>query len=381
MDQMPLVSIIINNYNYERFLAEAIESALQQTYRNTEVIVVDDGSTDASSAIIASYGGRIMAVLKKNGGQASALNAGFTRSHGDIVIFLDADDVLLPHIVERVATIFSAQPDLAKVQYRMAVIDGTGKRTGAIKPPQHLQMPTGDFRHVLEFYDDMIWQSTSGNAFAARVLRHIFPVPEDDYALGADYYVSNLPLLFGTIHSFNEVGACYRVHRSPGSNNNNRHTAQGLLKHTRRVIRQTWQTHNYLRAVAEAHGFSNYRRGAAEVTSVPFLARRMISLKLDPLQHPVKQDRLLPLFWLGVMASIRRTQLSLTVRIVYVAWFVAMLLAPRPLAQRLGATYAHVTMRSRFNNLLRALQAMQLKAPRSATRAQSEVVKGTKADM
>src|SRR5437764_1069566 len=91
---MPDVSVIINNYNYGRFLAEAIESALSQTLPATEVIVVDDGSTDNSPEVIGRYEGRIRSIMKSNGGQASALNAGFGASSGDVVIFLDADDVL-----------------------------------------------------------------------------------------------------------------------------------------------------------------------------------------------------------------------------------------------------------------------------------------------
>ena len=82
LDRLPLVSIIVNNYNYERFVAQAIESALQQTYSPVEVIVVDDGSVDHSREIIQGYGGRIQPVLKENGGQASALNAGFAASRG-----------------------------------------------------------------------------------------------------------------------------------------------------------------------------------------------------------------------------------------------------------------------------------------------------------
>src|SRR6267378_3563523 len=68
----------VNIYDYERFLRGAIDSALNQTYRNTEVIVVDDGSTDGSLEIIASYGQRIIPLVKGNGGQNSALNAGFS---------------------------------------------------------------------------------------------------------------------------------------------------------------------------------------------------------------------------------------------------------------------------------------------------------------
>jgi glycosyltransferase involved in cell wall biosynthesis len=71
--RQPLVSVIINNYNYGRFLGEAIDSVLNQTYQRTETIVVDDGSTDNSREIIAGYGDRIIPVLKANGGQ----NSGF----------------------------------------------------------------------------------------------------------------------------------------------------------------------------------------------------------------------------------------------------------------------------------------------------------------
>jgi glycosyltransferase involved in cell wall biosynthesis len=117
------VSIIINNYNYGRFLKEAIDSTLNQSYPKTEVIVVDDGSTDNSRQIIANYGQRIIPVLKHNGGQASALNAGFAHSHGEVVIFLDADDILLPETVQRVVDIFQGNPDIARVQYRLEIMD------------------------------------------------------------------------------------------------------------------------------------------------------------------------------------------------------------------------------------------------------------------
>src|SRR5687767_6151914 len=86
----PLVSIIIDNYNYARFLPAAIDSALGQTYPNTEVIVVDDGSTDTSREVIRSYGGRVVPVLKENGGMMSAYNAGFSVSRGEVVVFLDS---------------------------------------------------------------------------------------------------------------------------------------------------------------------------------------------------------------------------------------------------------------------------------------------------
>src|SRR5713226_4036240 len=96
MPATPLVSIIITSYNYGRFLTECIDSALSQTHRPTEVIVVDDGSTDHSSDIIRGYGDRIRATLKPNEGPASSWNLGFTQSRGEFVLFLDSDDALLP---------------------------------------------------------------------------------------------------------------------------------------------------------------------------------------------------------------------------------------------------------------------------------------------
>ena len=92
----PLVSVIIGNYNYGRFISEAIESALNQTYKNFELIVVDDGSTDNSREIIESYGDKLTAIFQENGGQGRAFNAGFAVSKGEIICFLDSDDYYYP---------------------------------------------------------------------------------------------------------------------------------------------------------------------------------------------------------------------------------------------------------------------------------------------
>src|SRR6266446_7065204 len=96
------VSIVIVNHNYARFLKQAIESALAQTYADTEVIVIDDGSTDDSSEVIRSYGNLIIAVLKNNAGQLSCYTRGLAVSTGDLVLYLDADDYLHPHCVSEV---------------------------------------------------------------------------------------------------------------------------------------------------------------------------------------------------------------------------------------------------------------------------------------
>ncbi len=101
-----LVSIIITCYNHDKYVAQAIESALNQAYPTKEIIVVDDGSTDRSATIIAAYGNAIVSLYRSHAGQCSASNAGFARSRGNIVIYLDSEDYFLPGAVESLAEPF-----------------------------------------------------------------------------------------------------------------------------------------------------------------------------------------------------------------------------------------------------------------------------------
>jgi glycosyltransferase involved in cell wall biosynthesis len=209
----PLASIVIDNYNYERYLGSAIESALNQTYAQLEVIVVDDGSTDRSREIIAGYGHRIVPVLKDNGGQASAFNAGFRASHGDLVCFLDADDSLLPTAMERSIGRYAAA-DIAKVHWPLLIIDEQGVETGDRYPEQPL--PAGDLRDALIRTGPTPYLNppTSGNAWSRSFLNKVLPVPEDEFRLGADAYLLTLAPLYGPLASVTEPQGCYRIHAS-----------------------------------------------------------------------------------------------------------------------------------------------------------------------
>jgi glycosyltransferase involved in cell wall biosynthesis len=123
------VSIIINNYNYGHFLGAAIDSALAQSYAHTEVVVVDDGSTDDSREVIAGYGDRIRSIMKTNGGQASAFNAGFAASEGDVICLLDSDDFFYPNKVEQVVKAITAYPDVRWVFHPICRIFQDGRTT------------------------------------------------------------------------------------------------------------------------------------------------------------------------------------------------------------------------------------------------------------
>ena len=106
MSDKPLVSVVITNYNYGGFLRAAVQSAIDQSYRPLEVIVVDDGSTDCSRAVLRSFGGQITTILQDNRGQARAFNAGVLAARGELVCLLDADDVWVRDKVEVVVSAY-----------------------------------------------------------------------------------------------------------------------------------------------------------------------------------------------------------------------------------------------------------------------------------
>jgi glycosyltransferase involved in cell wall biosynthesis len=177
MNSKPLVSILINNHNYGRFVSQAIESALAQTYERIEIVVVDDGSTDDSLEVIGRYSHHVRVVAKENGGQASAFNAGFAASKGEIICFLDSDDLFIPEKVRCVVESLDRHPQAGwcfhrlrmfgpdtgnrasiKVRSRFGELDGR-RATAAGKPPF---LPT----------------ATSGLSFRRDTLTRILPMSE-----------------------------------------------------------------------------------------------------------------------------------------------------------------------------------------------------------
>jgi glycosyltransferase involved in cell wall biosynthesis len=206
----PLCSVIITNYNYAQYLSAAIESALDQTYAKVETIVVDDGSTDNSVDVIERYRERVRLVRKANGGQASAMNRGFAASSGDVVFFLDADDMLLQDTVERVVATW--RPEVAKLHFRLQKVlpDGT-PADGAFLPP-YGRLPSGDLNAMVRQFGFYPSPPTSGNAFARWYLTRILPMPEDEHRTFADTMLIGPAPLLGEIAAVDGIGGFYRMH-------------------------------------------------------------------------------------------------------------------------------------------------------------------------
>jgi hypothetical protein len=346
-----VVDIVINNHNYGAFLEEAIESACRQTHERVNVLAVDDGSTDDSREILARYGDRIGLILQENGGQAAALNAGMERCRGDVVIFLDADDVLRPEAAARVAAAFAADEGVSKVQFRMETIDSRGRPTGELKPAGHLPLPNGDVREAeLAYPYDLVWMATSANAFRAEAVRRILPIPQREYPVtGADWYLVHLTALLGRVVSLDSVGAGYRVHGA----NSYELTADRLdLDHLRQAIGFAASTSRELLRLAGELELARPER----ILSIADLANRMASLKLDPARHPIAGDRATGLLADAVAAVRRRQGVSLAMKATFVAWFAAMAASPRGLARRLAELFMFPERRRSLNRLLGRLQ-------------------------
>jgi Glycosyl transferase family 2 len=243
MTHAPLVSIVINNYNYGPYLSQAIESALAQAYPNIEVIVIDDGSTDGSFDVLRSFAGRPVRVLTKpNGGQASSLNVGFSMSAGDFVCFLDSDDALLPTAIAEARA--HAAGNVVKVHWPLFEVDANGARTGRIRPDARLSH--GDLRAtvVANGPEAITYPPTSGNLWARSFLARVFPLPEAEGFRfgGSDTYLSNLAPLYGLVTSVEQPQGVYRVH---GKNN------YSSLRFEAKLKQNLWGFEQCCRALAD----------------------------------------------------------------------------------------------------------------------------------
>lgn len=123
----PLVSVVMPAYNAEAFVGSAIESVLAQTYRRLELIVVDDGSTDRTAAVVEGYGERVRYVRQRNAKQAAARNNGVRHAQGEIVAFIDADDVWRPDKLQQQLALLARDPGLGFVYCDAEHIDVEGR--------------------------------------------------------------------------------------------------------------------------------------------------------------------------------------------------------------------------------------------------------------
>lgn len=332
---MAHVSIIINNYNYEAYLGAAIDSALSQSYEDCEVIVVDDGSRDSSVALIETYGDRINPVLKENGGQASAFNAGFTAASGEWILYLDADDMLDVDAIESILNqVETSDEPTAVIEFYLRNVDAEGApfSDGSTMPKRLTErrqleqlLKTGAYAYA----------PTSGNLFHRRCLSRILPMPEEAFRISADLYLLTLAPFCGSVQVLPKpaLGA-YRIH---GKNNyytgpvdleqfdrellvdlNNESRKQGLVRE--------WSLQGGLN-LGKRFGFTSSR----------LIFRRMLALKKHGATSPFSTDTWGALWGrqlagIGYVRSIR----GLVGYCRMAVWGVCVMVAPAARASAIG---------------------------------------------
>ncbi len=207
----PAISVLICNYNYARYVAAAIESVLAQTRPVHRILVVDDGSTDDSRDVIAGFADRVETHHRPNGGQIAAVNDGLAMLDGDVVVILDADDLLDASALATIANGFAA--GVVKLHFPLALIDGNGRLIGTTIPRR---LDTGDQSDALR--NGRLYASSpgSGNAYRRAAISPLLPLPVDaNDRHGADYFLLYGISLLGSIAATNEILAQYRVHDRP----------------------------------------------------------------------------------------------------------------------------------------------------------------------
>ena len=201
------VSVIIPNYNYAYYVGEAIQSALEQTYQNIEIIVVNNGSTDNSMEVLRSFGNKIVVVDQTNLGQSGARNAGLTRSTGELIAFLDADDLWEPTKLEK--QIGLLQPDTQLIYTGLSRFDSQSGLTLSS------DLPTFRGVCISRFIENPGIAVVLGGESSALFTRELLSkVGEFDTALnisaGWDFF--RRCSLFTNFNYVPEVLARYRIH-------------------------------------------------------------------------------------------------------------------------------------------------------------------------
>lgn len=322
---LPTVSIVITCYNYARYVSQAIESALRQSHRALEIIVVDDGSTDESMTVIERHAARVTLIRQSNAGHVAAVNRGYEASTGDLVLFLDADDVLRTDALEHVVSAWERR--CAKVQFELDVIDAEGRSLG-----RRFCNYTDDYdsdRVEREFreHGTYVWPVLSGNAYSRWYLDMLMPLR---ISRSPDGFLNTLAPLYGVVRVIPKALGCYRLHDS------NLNYGADPSDFARRFA-----TRVSLRASELAH----LKRHAAErAVALPsgnlldrdltFINYRLMLKRLGAAYENSSTEGVVAL-WQAAFAMLLERPMPARMKLMHATWFIALSCSPRWLAKRL----------------------------------------------
>jgi glycosyltransferase involved in cell wall biosynthesis len=326
---MQRLSVVIPNYNYGRFIGQAVDSALAVDWPDVEVIVVDDGSTDYSLDVLHGFGDRITVIAQENAGPRVACNRGFAESRGDVVIFLDSDDVLEPSIARAAAEVW--RPGISKVQVQMRRVDANGWPAGRVFPTFRSTPSPDQIRQWMNATAAYPTPPGSGNVYARDFLERLFPLDgrcgdaTDSACLAAAPYL-------GDVVTVPKPLVRYRVH---GDNRSSLLVDPGRFT---QQIQRAYQRHRFAQEVAgQTHDVNQVRLVRSLRRGRHLLQMRVAQRRVCSDRPPLPTDGLGRMVWDSIANIFAPGPESMLHRLVVSAWCLVTLIAPSPVARRLIA--------------------------------------------
>ncbi len=319
----PLISVIVTCYNYGRYVAGAIQSALQQSYPRVEVIVVNDGSTDDSLETIQRFADRVRIIDQPNQGSIPAYNRGFAESTGDIIVLLDADDRLEPEALANVAAVWSER--VAKVQWDLSIIDAEGRDLGRkfchFGPDYDADRVKESFRRTGTYR----WPVSVGNAYSRWFAEAMFPLSP---ALGPDGALNTVAPVYGEVVTISKVLARYRVHGQNMWSNTGSDASRLPARIEQRASELALMAEH-----ARARGVEVPSENALD-HEIAFVNYRMMAKTLGLPYHGAESDSRLGLLW-RALRVLRNERYPAKLTLAHALWFGALAVTPKGPAGRL----------------------------------------------
>jgi glycosyltransferase involved in cell wall biosynthesis len=263
------VSVLMAAYNYGKFIGAAIESVLSQDYQGpVECVVVDDGSTDGTPAVVARFEKAVRSIRQANAGQAAAFNRAFTESTGEVICFLDADDLWRPSKVRRVVEAFAADSEVGLVHHGLEKHVENGAEAGDFEgSPRHPF--DGNVSQVM-LLRVLPWgfSPTSGLSLRRELCEVIFPLTTG-LKTSADELIAPVAALLAPVRYIEEPLGVYRIH---GSN------LWSVTQRRHEEADRMYKAARYVSLTEEKVGHANgvLRRAGRSVRLSPFLRHRYI---------------------------------------------------------------------------------------------------------